>query len=157
MTTRFLNQSEADLYFMAAALEQAQVAEQLGEVPVGAVLVIAQQIIGRGYNQPVSSHDPSAHAEIIALREAAIAQQNYRLSGATLYVTLEPCMMCAGAILQARIERLVFGATDQRFGAAGSQLNLLESPFWNHQTQVTAGVLAAQSSAQLKAFFATKR
>ena len=142
---------------MEAALDQARIAEQLGEVPVGAVVVLNNRIIGRGHNRPITDHDPSAHAEIMAIRDAADALQNYRLGGATLYVTLEPCIMCAGAILHARIARVVFAARDERFGAAGSQLNLLESVFLNHQASITAGVLADQASSMLRKFFADKR
>ena len=142
---------------MNLALQQAKRAAEQGEVPVGAVVVLDQQVIGSGYNRSIIDHDPSAHAEIMALRDAGVTLSNYRLNDATLYVTLEPCIMCAGAILHARIARLVFGARDPRAGAAGSQLNLLESRFLNHQSAVVAGVMAAQCRQLLQDFFAAKR
>ena len=142
---------------MAQALRLAARAESLGEVPVGAIVVLADEVVGQGWNQPVSRHDPSAHAEIIAIRDAARRLGNYRLTGASLYVTLEPCIMCAGAILHARIDRLIFGARDAEFGAAGSALNLVESAFLNHRAAVTAGVMEQESSQLLRAFFAARR
>ena len=142
---------------MATALDLARLAEEEGEVPVGAVVVADETVIGRGYNRCIPDCDPSAHAEIKAIRDAAKSIGNHRLAGATLYVTLEPCIMCAGAILHARIDRLVYAAPDHRFGAAGSALNLLDSPFLNHSCHVTAGVCAEESSALLKAFFAKRR
>lgn len=142
---------------MARAMELAGIAGASGEVPVGAVVVLNDRIIGEGHNQPVGLNDPSAHAEICALRDAGSHVGNYRLSGATLYVTLEPCIMCAGVILLARIDRLVFGARDREYGAAGSALNLVESEFLNHRATVTAGVLEAESSALLRSFFQERR
>ena len=142
---------------MRRALELAREAEGKGEVPVGAVVVREGEILGTGFNRPVADHDPTAHAEIVALRESAGAAGNYRLPGATLYATLEPCVMCAGAILHARIARLVFGARDHRAGAAGSIVNLVESPFLNHRCAVTAGVLEPECRAMLKAFFKERR
>ena len=131
-----------DLPWMQAALQQAQLAADAGEVPVGAVVVRQGQIIGRGYNQPVCTHDPSAHAEVQALRDAARRLGNYRLEDCTLYVTLEPCAMCAGAILHARLARVVWGAAEPRTGAAGSVVDLFAHPQLNHHTCTTAGVLA---------------
>lgn len=142
---------------MRQALDEAEHALDLGEVPVGAVVVMNQQVVGRGCNRPISNNDPSSHAEIVAIRDAAQRMQNYRLSGALLYVTLEPCIMCAGAILHARIDRLIFGARDEKYGAAGSSLNLLESEFLNHRTSVVAGVLGRESAALLSVFFESKR
>ena len=142
---------------MECALALAQQAQTSAEVPVGAVVVLNNEIIGQGYNQPIGLHDPSAHAEVMAIRDAAESIRNYRLTNASLYVTLEPCIMCAGAILHARIARLVYAARDDKFGAAGSALNLLESPFLNHQCKVVAGVGADRSSELLKAFFTTRR
>lgn len=150
-------QPEVDARFMREALEEAEIAMDLGEVPVGAVVVMDQQVVGRGCNRPIADNDPSSHAEIVALRNAARHLKNYRLSGASLYVTLEPCIMCAGAILHARVARLIFGAKDDKYGAAGSRLNLLESEFLNHRTQVVAGVLGQESSALINEFFASKR
>ena len=149
---------EADQAFMRRALELAQRAEQAGEVPVGALVVAEYEIIGEGWNQPISSHDPTAHAEVIALRSAAAACRNYRLPGTTLYVTLEPCAMCAGAIVHARVDRVVFAATDPRSGAAGSAFDLLPSDQrFNHYTRCEGGVLAEESAAMLRAFFRTRR
>lgn len=149
--------SALDRKWMAEAIDLAEAAQEWGEVPVGAVVVQDGSIIGRGYNRPVSDHDPSAHAEIVALRDAAKNKQNYRLPGSTLYVTLEPCIMCAGAIVHARIKRLVFGCRDPRSGAAGSQLNLIENEFLNHQAILEAGVLEAECRRLLTQFFADKR
>lgn len=142
---------------MERALELARRAEDEGEVPVGAVVVRDGVIIGEGWNRPISSHDPSAHAEIQALRDAATHLQNYRLPGTTLYVTLEPCPMCAGAIVHARVERVVFAAPDPRTGAAGSLLQLLQNPSLNHQCVVDSGLLMEQSSNLLKSFFRSRR
>jgi tRNA(adenine34) deaminase len=146
---------EAD--FMALALAQAQHAWSLGEVPVGAVVVKDGVVIATGYNQPIGSHDPTAHAEIIALRAAADKLGNYRLPGCELYVTLEPCVMCAGAMMHARLARVVYAATDPKTGACGSVLNLFEQEKLNHHTGVLGGVLAEQASSMLKAFFAERR
>ncbi|GAB4205811.1 MAG: hypothetical protein Fur0019_08250 [Tibeticola sp.] len=146
-----------DAQAMGLALEQAQRALAAGEVPVGAVVVRAGEVIGRGYNQPLGVHDPSAHAEVVALREAAARLGNYRLDGCTLYVTLEPCAMCAGAMLHARLSRVVFGAADPKTGAAGSVLDLFAEPRLNHQTTVQGGVRSAQAAALLCDFFAARR
>ena len=143
--------------WMRLALAEAATAGQAGEVPVGAVLIRDGEIIGRGHNQPIASHDPTAHAEINALRDAAAKAANYRLPGSTLYVTLEPCLMCAGAIVQARIEVVVFGARDEESGAAGSVANVLETPLNNHRCRVVAGVLARDCAALLGDFFANRR
>ena len=142
---------------MAKAIELARRAQAAGEVPVGAVVVVDGEIIGRGYNQPIGRCDPGAHAEMLAIRDAAKTIGNYRLTGATLYATLEPCIMCAGAILQARIARLVYAARDEKAGAAGGALNLLQSPFLNHQCEITAGVEAQRCGELLTDFFAAKR
>jgi tRNA(adenine34) deaminase len=142
---------------MRHALALATRAKQAGEVPIGAVVVLDEALIGEGWNQPILAQDPTAHAEIMALRAAAARLGNYRLPGATLYVTLEPCAMCAGAIVQARIARVVYGAADGRSGAAGSAFNLLASPALNHRADVIAGVLGQICSQQLKGFFKNKR
>ena len=142
---------------MRHALAQANRAAEHDEVPVGAVVVLDDEVIGEGYNRPLGAHDPTAHAEIVALRDAASRLQNYRLGGTTLYVTLEPCLMCAGAIIQARVERVVFGAFDEKAGAVGSTANLLQSPLANHQCQVTAGVLGNECAGLLERFFAKLR
>ncbi len=146
-----------DADFMALALAQAAIALRAGEVPVGAVVVRAGQVISAGSNAPVGCHDPSAHAEMVALRAAARVLGNYRLSDCELFVTLEPCAMCAGAMLHARLQRVVYGAPDPRTGAAGSVLNLFASPALNHQTEVLGGVLADQCSLLLQDFFKQKR
>lgn len=148
--------------YMHAALEQARLAWDAGEVPVGAVLVVQGEIVGRGYNQPISACDPSAHAEVMALRDAGQRLANYRLPGSTLYVTLEPCVMCSGAIMHARVSRLVYGARDPKTGAQGSVLDLfgeLSGPVsrLNHHCTVTSGVLADECGAMLSAFFAERR
>lgn len=142
---------------MRHALELARRAQSEGEVPVGAVVVLDEQVIGEGWNRPISASDPSAHAEIQALRSAATARKNYRLVGATLYVTLEPCAMCVGAMFHARIRRVVFGAADPKTGAAGSALNLFDEKRLNHHALVQGGVLAAECGALLSGFFASRR
>ncbi|MEO6148369.1 MAG: tRNA adenosine(34) deaminase TadA [Sulfuriferula sp.] len=146
-----------DEFYLREALQLARQAWGAGEVPVGALVVLDDVIVGRGYNAPISRHDPSAHAEMMALRDAALHLGNYRLPGATLYVTLEPCAMCAGAIMHARVARVVFGASDLKTGAAGSVLNLFAETRLNHHTSVTGGVLAAECGAMLSAFFAERR
>ncbi len=143
--------------FMALALAQAAIASGAGEVPVGAVVVRAGQVIATGSNAPIASHDPTAHAEMVALRGAAAALGNYRLPDCELFVTLEPCAMCAGAMLQARLKRVIFGATDPKTGAAGSVLNLFGSSRLNHQTEVQGGVMAEQCAAVLQDFFKQRR
>lgn len=142
---------------MRLALEQARAAADGGEVPVGAVVVKSGQVIGRGHNRPLSSQDPTAHAEVLALREAAQALGNYRLDGCTLYVTLEPCTMCSGAMLHARVGQVVYGAAEPKTGAAGSVLNVFAYPEINHQTQVLRGVLADECAAVMAAFFQQRR
>lgn len=143
---------------MQQALELASMAAERGEVPVGAVLVKQGEVIGRGYNQPIACHDPTAHAEIMALRDAGRRLNNYRLPGTTLYVTLEPCPMCAGAIVHARVERVVYATADPRSGAAGSVFDLLPSDQrFNHATRVEQGVYAEQSAELLRQFFKTRR
>lgn len=146
-----------DFTFMALALEQARLALAAGEVPVGAVVVRAGQVIAVGANAPITRHDPSAHAEILALRAAAQLVGNYRLIDCELFVTLEPCVMCVGAMLHARLQRVVFGAPDPKTGAAGSVLDLFANQQLNHQTQVQGGVLAPECSFLLQDFFKKKR
>ena len=146
-----------DALWMRAALTEAQAASAAGEVPVGAVVVCQGQIVGRGRNAPIHSNDPSAHAEMLALRMAATALGNYRLDDCELFVTLEPCAMCAGAMLHARLRRVVFGAADTKTGAAGSVLDLFGNARLNHQTQVEGGLLAAECAAPLQSFFKTQR
>ena len=142
---------------MRRALELAQKAREAGEVPIGAVLTLDGAVIGEGYNRPISNHDPTAHAEVQALRDAAQRRGNYRLPGAVLYVTLEPCAMCAGAIMHARVARVVFGAPDPKTGACGSVVNLFAEARLNHHAQVQGGVLAEECGALLRAFFASRR
>jgi tRNA(adenine34) deaminase len=143
--------------FMRAALDEARRAAALGEVPVGAVVVVEGAIVGRGHNRPIADVDPTAHAEVQALREAARRTGNYRLPGAALYVTVEPCLMCAGACLHARIGELVFGAADDKAGAVVSRARVLDGPAWNHRVSVTGGVLAGEAQELLRAFFRTRR
>lgn len=149
--------NNVDIDFMRAALELADQAQKAGEVPVGAVAVRNGIIIGRGYNRPISAADPTAHAEIIALRDAAKCMGNYRLLGCTLYVTLEPCAMCVGAIFHARIARLVYGASDGKTGACGSVIDLPAELRLNHHMQVTGNVLAEEGAERLKHFFSERR
>ena len=146
-----------DEFWMREAFTLARHAGANQEVPVGAVIVHQGKIIGKGYNQPIHANDPSAHAEVIAIRDAAQSLQNYRLLDTTLYVTLEPCVMCVGAILHARIKRLVFGACDPRAGAAGTVFNLMADPRHNHNVELTAGVLEQDCSRLLKEFFKVRR
>ena len=147
----------SDATFMALALEQARLALAAGEVPVGAVVVRAGQVIAIGANAPITRHDPSAHAEILALRSAAQLVGNYRLIDCELFVTLEPCVMCVGAMLHARLQRVVFGAPDPKTGGAGSVLDLFANKQLNHQTQVQGGVLAQECAMVLQDFFKKKR
>jgi tRNA(adenine34) deaminase len=146
-----------DEFFMRRALELAQQAEAAGEVPVGAVIVRGNEIIGEGFNRPISQRDPTAHAEMVALRAAAALSDSYRLTGSTLYVTLEPCAMCAGAMVHARVERLVYAAPDPRAGAAGSVFNVVRSPALNHRLDVDGGVLGEECGALLRNFFLARR
>ena len=148
---------DRDEGYMMLALEQAALAEGLGEVTVGAVVVSDGIVIGRGHNRMIADQDPTAHAEIVALRQAAQVLKNYRVVPATLYVTLEPCAMCAGAMVHARLQTLVFGASEPRAGAVCSQQRFFESTYLNHQVVARGGILAAASSARLKAFFKAKR
>jgi tRNA(adenine34) deaminase len=146
-----------DDLFMRAALALAEQAQAYGEVPVGAVIVKDGEIVGRGYNHPISGHDPTAHAEIAAMRDASQRLGNYRLGGCELYVTLEPCAMCAGAILHARIARVIYGAADPKTGACGSVIDLFAETRLNHHARITAGVLAGEAGAMLQRFFAARR
>lgn len=145
-----------DADYMREALVLADAAEARGEVPVGALVVMDGVVIGRGSNQPIGTHDPTAHAEVIALRDAAAGRGNYRLPGATLYVTLEPCAMCAGAIMHARVGRVVYGARDLKTGACGSVVDLFETKL-NHHAEVIEGVMADECGARLSAFFSRRR
>ncbi len=146
-----------DRTFMTRALELARAAEAAGEVPVGCVIVRDGEIVAEGWNRPITTHDPTAHAEMVALRAAAAASDSYRLTGTTLYVTLEPCAMCAGAMVHARVQRLVFAATDPRAGAAGSVFNVVQHPALNHRMECTGGVLAEECGALLRDFFVARR
>lgn len=152
-----MNQTLLDRQFMQQALEQAQLAALAGEVPVGAVLVRDGQVLASGFNQPITLSDPSAHAEMMALRQAAGLEKNYRLPGTTLYVTLEPCAMCAGAMLHARVDRVVYGAADPKTGAAGSVLDVFSVKQINHQTHVKGGVMADECGQLLRDFFKERR
>lgn len=143
--------------FMRLALEQAQMAYDLGEVPVGAVVVLNGEVVGRGYNKPITSLDPSAHAEVVAVRDAALNIGNYRLSGATLYVTVEPCSMCAGCLIHARVQRLVYGTTEPKSGVIESSMRFLESDFLNHKIEARSGVLAQEASEIMSSFFKMRR
>ena len=149
--------TDDDARWMGEALALARAAGERGEVPVGAVVVLEGQVIGRGANAPISTHDPTAHAEIAALRDAARALGNYRLPGAALYVTIEPCAMCAGAILHARVARVVFGADDPKTGAGGSVVDLFAEPRLNHHASVKAGVRATECGELLSRFFEARR
>jgi tRNA(adenine34) deaminase len=142
---------------MQRALTLARHAQAHGEIPVGAVLVQSEAVIGEGWNQPIATSDPTAHAEVVALRQAAAQSRNYRLGGATLYVTLEPCVMCAGAIVNARIQRLVFAARDLRFGAVRSKFRLVDSDLINHRVEVSEGLFAAVAGELLSHFFSERR
>lgn len=143
--------------WMQEALALATQAAAAGEVPVGAVVVREGQVIGRGYNSPISANDPTAHAEICALRDAADGESNYRLPGSTLYVTVEPCTMCAGALVHARVEALVFGTREPRSGAVRSTVNVLDNPSLNHRIDITEGVLAEDCAALMTSFFKERR
>lgn len=147
----------ADVTFMQRALELARQAEAAGEVPVGAVIVKGGVVVAEGWNHPIGASDPTAHAEIVALRAAGQALGTYRLTGTTLYVTLEPCAMCASAMVHARVQRLVYAATDPRAGAAGSVFNIVQHPSLNHRLECTAGVLAEECGTMLRSFFLARR
>lgn len=151
------NWSDSDVLNMRAALVEAGLAASEGEVPVGAVVVVDGTIVAAGHNQSISASDPSGHAEVLAIRAAAQSQNNHRLSNATLFVTLEPCVMCVGAIVQARIGRVVFGAYDDKAGALGSAMDLSDSKALNHRFETNGGLLAEESGALLKAFFQSRR
>jgi tRNA(adenine34) deaminase len=150
-------QMTTDERFMLLALEQARAAAAAGEVPVGAVLVREEEVIATGWNRPIQTCDPTAHAEMLALRSGGLALHDYRLGGTTLYVTLEPCLMCAAAIVHARVQRVVFGAWDPRAGAAGSLLDAFRLPGLNHRADVFGGVLASDCQELLHGFFAARR
>ena len=152
-----MTQAELDQQYMRMAIEQAQLAAQSGEVPVGAVIVKDGQVISKAFNKPIANHDPSAHAEMLALREAALYEENYRIPGTTLYVTLEPCAMCSGAMLHARVGRVVYGAQDPKTGAAGSVLDLFSSKQINHQTSVEGGIMGEECGQLLRDFFKGRR
>lgn len=149
--------SQNDQHWMQHALTLARRAASLGEVPVGAVVVRGDDILGEGWNCPISSHDPTAHAEVVALRQAAAQAANYRLPGATLYVTIEPCSMCAGALVHARIARVVYGASEPKAGVVDSRQRFFEQPFLNHRVRWEGGVLAEECSALISGFFQTRR
>ena len=146
-----------DTIYIRQALALAQRAQAQGEVPVGALVVFEDTVIGEGWNQSISTHDPTAHAEMVALRAAASRRANYRLTGASLYVTLEPCPMCAGALVQARVARVVYGCTDPIAGAAGTVFNILDAPSLNHRPAVQGGILAEACAHMLKSFFRARR
>ncbi len=149
---------ESHEHYMELALEEGRKAESAGEVPVGAIVIDERgEVIGRGFNHPISAADPAAHAEIMALRDAASRVRNYRLTGTTLYCTLEPCIMCAGAMIHARIQRIVFGAPDPKAGAAGSLYNVLSDPRLNHSLEIVRGVRLEECSAVLQNFFRSRR
>lgn len=157
MSGNVVNFSEQDHVWLNHAIDLAKRAEQLGEVPVGSVLISEGQIIGEGWNQVISNHDPTCHAEIVAIREAGKQLKNYRLVNATLYTTLEPCAMCVGAIVHARIARLVYGAPDPKSGAVDSAIQLANENFLNHRLEITQGVFAEECGAILKNFFKVRR
>ena len=150
-------EGESDAGFMAEAIAEARRAAAAGEVPVGAVVVIDGRVVGAGFNQPISAHDPTAHAEIVAMRQAAQAMGNYRLTGATLYVTVEPCMMCVGAMVHARIELVVFGTTEPKAGAMTSQQRAHELPWLNHRLEVEGGIREDECRAVMQEFFRNRR
>jgi tRNA(adenine34) deaminase len=149
--------ADFDVQYMEMALAEARNADRVGEVPVGAVIVVEGSVVARAFNQPISTNDPTAHAEMVALREAARVAGNYRLSAATMYCTLEPCVMCAGAMIHARLARLVFGALDPKAGSAGSIYNVLSDPRLNHRVEVLPGVRQVECSALLRDFFSRRR
>ena len=152
-----MSMADPDQRWMQMALEQADAAEAAGEVPIGAVVVLGDAAIGQGHNAPIGRCDPTAHAEIVALRAAAMSQGAYRLPGATLYATVEPCSMCFGAALHARVDRIVYGAADPKGGAAGSVVDLRALPRVNHRIDVVGGVLAEAAAERLRAFFRERR
>lgn len=143
--------------FMAEAIKEALKADRKNEVPVGAVVVLNGEVIGRGHNQPITANDPTAHAEVMALRDAAANQKNYRLSDATLYVTIEPCTMCAGAMVHSRVKKVVYGATEPKAGVALSQENIFSKPYFNHHIEVIDGVLSEECTDVIQRFFKRRR
>ncbi len=149
--------ADTDIHLMRAAIAEAEKARVSKEIPVGAIVAWSGNIIGEGFNRTIQDSDASAHAEVVAIRNAAAGQKNHRLTGATMYVTLEPCAMCVGAMIQARIQRLVFGAYDPKAGAVGSVLDLSDIKEFNHRVEINGGLLEEECSAILKEFFATKR
>jgi tRNA(adenine34) deaminase len=149
--------TQLDQEFMMLALEQGQLAYDAGEVPVGAIVVLDGEVVGRGYNQPITSLDPSAHAEIVAIRDAAKTIGNYRLSGATLYVTVEPCSMCAGCLVHSRVDRLVYAATEPKSGVVESAMTFFDNRFLNHKVETCSGVLAQNASDMMSSFFKMRR
>ncbi len=149
--------ADTDIHLMRAAIAEAEKARVSKEIPVGAIVAWSGNIIGEGFNRTIQDSDPSAHAEVVAIRNAAAGQKNHRLTGATMYVTLEPCAMCVGAMIQARIQRLVFGAYDPKAGAVGSVLDLSDIKEFNHRIEINGGLLAEDCSAILKEFFAIQR
>ncbi|WP_080697933.1 tRNA adenosine(34) deaminase TadA [Aeromonas hydrophila] len=155
--TESVSQREQDERWMRHAMTLAERAEGIGEIPVGAVLVLGDEIVGEGWNRSISEHDACAHAEVMAIRAAGVRLQNYRLLDTTLYVTLEPCCMCAGALIHSRVKRVVYGARDLKTGAAGSVFEILQDPRHNHGVELTGGVLADACSAQLSDFFRRRR
>jgi|TARA_R110002050_G_scaffold5503_10_gene24362 tRNA(adenine34) deaminase len=150
-------QKQQDLLWMHEALALADHAENAGEVPVGAVVVLDGEVVGEGWNHPISGHDPTAHAEIMALRDAAARVGNYRLVGAELYVTIEPCTMCAGAIVHSRVSRVIYGASEEKAGVVDSNCQLFQQPWVNHQVEVTSGILADACRQKISAFFQRRR
>ena len=152
-----MDTSKTDLHWMERALELADRAEQLNEVPVGALVVLDGEVVGEGWNHPISGNDPTAHAEMMALRAAAQKVGNYRLVGAELFVTIEPCTMCSGAIVHARIKRVIYGATEAKSGAVDSNCQLFSQPWINHDVEITRGVLAEKCSKKISAFFQRRR
>jgi tRNA(adenine34) deaminase len=149
--------TDADQHYMDLALAEADKAALIDEVPVGAIAVAGDVVVGRGFNRPISTNDPTAHAELLAIREAAQTVDNYRLPGVTIYCTVEPCVMCAGAIIHARIARLVFGTPDPKAGAAGSVYNVLTDPRLNHWVEVICGIREEECASRLREFFARRR
>ncbi len=152
-----MNWAATDIHLMRAAIAEAEKAKAKNEIPVGAIVARSGDIIGKGFNRTIQDSDPSAHAEVVAIRHAAANQSNHRLTGATVYVTLEPCAMCVGAMIQSRIQRLVFGAYDPQAGAVGSVVDLSDIKEFNHRVEINGGLLEEECSAILQGFFATKR
>ncbi|MCX5781940.1 MAG: tRNA adenosine(34) deaminase TadA [Elusimicrobia bacterium] len=154
---KFKKKSDSDTFFLKEAVKEAKLSEKKGEVPIGAVIVLDNKIIGRGYNQSITLNDPSAHAEIIALKSAAKKLKNYRLIGSKIYVTIEPCAMCAGALVWARVSEIIFGVYDKKAGACGSIFNIANNKKLNHRIKIKAGVLKKECGSLIKKFFQKKR